>query len=801
MRSFLQDLQFAVRTLRRRRTFAAVAIATIALGVGATTSMYSVVDGVLLKPLPFREPDRLVRVRQVFFDWKDNPVLSFMWDRIPVGMDEYENLRDHSTVFQSVGLWGVRSPLLTGRGAPERVWVTLASATLLNVVDVRPVRGRGINAGEDVLGGPKVALLGFDEWMTRFGGSEDVLKQSVVLDDVPYQIVGVLPKGFKLNQRDLPIRYWVPIGQEEQDRGHGNRSYDMLARLKPGVTMARAELEARAILEEIAPQGRKGARLADWQVEQTREVRKPLFVLLGAVALLMVIACVNVATLLLGEASAREQEMAARVALGAGRARLVRQLLTESIALSAVGSATGTLLAWWGTRAMMAIAPERVTEIGGAHLDLRVLAFSAALAIATGVVFGLAPALTLSRNAPASLVRSGSGQSAAGRGRLQRAFIAVQLALSLVLLLGASLLGQSLLRLTSVDPGFRDDHLLAVRIPTPKAVRADSLLFRPFQSRVMERLAALPGVVGVAATSTVPFDGSSSTFVEIEGHSTPAGSRGPEVQQRTVSPNYFSLMGIPLVAGRAFGPDDRTGGDPVVVVSEAMARRDWPREQAVGKRVKYKGAWRTVIGVVHDIKFRTLAASDQPTLYTPTTQFTSGGSYLLRTTVPPASVAGAVRAAILALDPMIAGGNIEPVEGLVQGSFADERFRTILVTIFGLLALVLAAVGMYGVAARAVARRTREVGIRVALGASAPAVVWLIVRSSLGGVGIGAAAGLVLAFAGAQWADDCLFQVGARDPATYAGVIAFLAAVAVVASWLPARRAASVHPAVVLRGE
>lgn len=798
MQTLVQDVRFAFRTLRHRRAFAVTAMVTIALGIGATTSIYGIVDGVLLRPLPFRDPGRLVQIAQIFTKWKGNPVLNYMWDKIPLGVDEFERLRDRNTVFSSVGIWASRSRFITGHGNADRVRVTLASSTLLEVLDVRPIRGRGIAPGENVVGGPKVAVVSYDEWQRRFGGTDSVLGQTITLGETPYQIVGVLPPAFHIELRDAPMDYMVPVGQDSTDRAQQNRSYRAVARLKPGVTMGRAELETKQLLDDAhTTQGNKTARLADWHIEQTRDTRTPLFILLGAVALLMVIACVNVATLMLGEATAREHEMAARVALGAGRIRIVRQLLTESLLLSVTGSAVGALLAIWGTGMLVAIAPPRIPGLHDVHVDHRVLGFAAAVSVITGVVFGLAPAMALSGLAPASLMRGGAGQSVAGRGRLQFGFVAVQFGLSVVLLVGAGLLSRSLLRMTEVDPGFRTDHLIVAQVSTP-----GSMPYRDLYREVAARLAALPGVTAVSSSSAVPFDGStSSTSITLPGQVLAPGRRGPEVQQFAVFPGYFEFMSIPVIAGRSFDAGDRAESEPVLIISAAAARRDFPNGHAVGTRVTFQNVTRTIVGVARDVRSRGLSVDPEPAVYAPFEQMTSTGPFLIRTSLPPASVMPAVRAAITVVDSRAIVTQIGTINDLVRQSFAEERFRTTLVSLFGVLAALLAAIGMHGVASRAVARRTRELGIRVALGAQYSNVIALIVRSTLGGVATGVATGIVVALIGARWAQTLLFEVGARDPIIYGFTVLFLGAVALLATWAPARRAAKVHPAIILRGD
>lgn len=801
-----QDLRYAVRSLVRRRGFTLAALATIALGIGFTTSIFSIVDGVLLRPLPFREPDRLVRLSQIFTKWKGDPVLGGMWDKIPFGVDEFEKLRDHNTVFESVGVWGNTSFTLSEGGRTEIIAGTYASPSLLHVLDVRPLRGAVWAETDDVPGGPKVALVGYEEWQGRHGGADSVLGSLMHFGRDAYRIIGILPPGFRLELADAPVNYLVPIGQEEGDRNRNNRSYFIIGRLAPGVTHAQAELQAKAILDQADAGGTpKTVRLSDWHVEQTRDSRTALFLLLGAVGLLLAIACINVATLMLGEASAREQEIAARMAIGAERLRLIQQLLTESLVLSVTGSALGALIAIWGTKLFVSIAPPRIPGLAGVHVDYRVLVFAAGLSIITGLLFGLAPSLQLASLRPTSLMR-GSGQSVAGRGRLQGVLVAGQLGLSVVLLVCSGLLVKSLLNLTSTDPGFRADHMIVARLVLPPGIGSDTARRRVFFESAIARVAALPGVEAVSASSSTPFDGSySSSSVTIVGAPAESAPRPHDAQQRTVQPGYFAFMGTPIVAGRAFTPEDRGDANPVMIVNEAFARREMPGGGVLGTRVKYQSQTWTIIGVARDTRFRRLATPPEPMIYVPAGvfegRFGSLRALLVRTKLDPADMVPTVRKAITSMDGGPAITSIRTMDDRVRESFAEERFRTMLISVFGALAALLAAVGLYGVTARAVSRRTREVGIRVALGASRGGVVRLMLRSTLVGASIGVGSGLIASAGASRLIAGYLYDVNPRDPATYGAIIVFLAVVALVASFIPARRAASVHPAAVLRGE
>ena len=810
-----QDFRFALRALRRRPVFAAVAITTIALGIGAATSIYSVVDGVLLRPLPFREPGKLVAIWNTFPDWRKEPILASQWDRIVLSLPEFRDLQARNTSFDGIAVWSGSARLVTDGDKPDLVPTVRVSASLLSVLGVRPALGRMFLPGEDVPNGARVAVISYEAWKDRYAGTRDILGRLVHFDQVPYTIIGVLPKGFTIG-RDFTAgaAFLTPVGHDSSNYSERtNHSYRAVGRLKPGVTMQRAALDVDRIIHESVDPKRQGTRLVEWQSDQTSDARGPLFILLAAVGLLLLIACVNVATLLLGEAATRESEMAARLALGASRSRLVRQLLTESLTLAAVGAATGTALAWWGTKVLVALAPPRIPGLSDVHMDARVLAFALVTAAGTGIAFGLAPALTLSSAGPASLLRAGVGQSGRGRGRLQRIMIAVELALSVVLLVGAGLLMRSFDKITSMDPGFRADHLLVVQPSFPSVIGNDSVAMTQFYTDAMSRLRALPGVTAVTGTTQPPFiGGTSSSSFRIEGEIGPAasgggpagaGERRHQAQQRIVLPRYFATIGIPLLAGREFTADDRAGAPNATMVSEALARRDFPNESPIGKKVHFQGQWRTIVGVVGDVRFEKLSKDVEPTIYTPFAQRgrRSSLSLLVRTTREPTASAPMVRAAIAEANPRVVLRYVDSMAKYIGDSFAQERYRATLVSLFGALAALLAAVGMYGVTTRAVARRTREVAIRVALGATEGMVVRQLVAGTMAGVAIGVCVGLAGSVAATRLLSPFLFGITATDPLTYAAILALLAVVSLAATWLPARRVNRLEVAAVLRSE
>jgi predicted permease len=816
VQSVLQDVRFALRTLRRRSLFAAVTITTIALGIGAATSVYSVVDGVLLRPLPFREPSRLVAVWQTFPNWRKEQVLAARWDRIPLSFPEYRDLRDRARTLDGIALWRVKSARLDEGERAEVVSTVQASSSLLAVLGVRPLIGRTFLAGEDLPNGPGVALVRYEQWQSRYGGNADILGRVVYLDERPYTIVGVLPPRFtvgRTNASEVAPAFWIPAGQmagsEYYDRtGH---DYHAVARLAPGVRLKDASREAARILHAASDSslGPHGTRLVEWQSDQTRHARAPLLALLGAVGLLLVIACANVATLLLGEGSTRDREMAARLALGARRRRLARQLLTESLVLAIAGGALGTTLAWSGTRGLLALAPPDIPGLGAVRMDGRILAFALATMVATGLLFGVAPALASARTDVSGVLLGGSRAMTQRRGALQRALVAGELALSMMLLVGAGLLLRSLDRILAVDPGFRPGGLLVIETSLPLAMAAEGSAVHKIYSAVLTRVAGFPGVRAATVATSPPFAGRagiSSVETESDGMSTARRDARSAAEHRTVSPGYFATLGTPLLAGRDFSPTDRAGAPSVAVVSEALARRDFPRGSPIGRRVRFLGEWRTIVGVVGDVRHSRLTSDIQPVIYMPFAQRDMWTMTLVvrATTALEAnagSLAPAVRRAVTEADPRLTVTAGTPMVELVRRTFAEERYRATLMSLFGVLAVTLTAVGVYGVTSRSVAHRTREVGIRLALGASPGVVVRQLAGSTLVGVGVGVAAGLVGSALVGGVLSPFLFGVDRGDPITYAGVVALLGAVSVAASWMPARHAGRIDVTNALRAE
>ena len=801
MATLLQDVRFGLRTLRRRPTFTAVAVLTLALGIGATTAIFSVVDSVLLRPLPFRDAGQLVSVSRTYPEWLASDILRKDWDRIAFAYPGFREWRAAQTSFSDAGAWGSWSATITGGDRPELLSGLRVSPSLLPMLGIQPVLGRFFLPDDGLPGAPRLVLIGFELWATRFGGARDIIGRSVSFDGTPYTIIGVVPAQTNLTGQGKPPAVWIAAGALPQDQSVNNYQFRVVARLKPNVSLRVAELETVRLVRGTEDPSKLGARLAAWQVEITRAARRPLLVLLGAAGLLLAIGCGNVAVLLLGESAAREHEMAARLALGAGRLRIVRQLLTESLVLALAGGALGAPLAFVGTKALIALAPTQIPRLYAVTTDVRVLAFSIGCAIVTGLAFGVVPAISSTSASPAALLGSASRSSSRRRGHLQRALVALELALCVTLLVGAGLLSRSLRLLTVVDPGFRPEHLTVVKIGTPRAWYSDSTRTRAFYGAVIERLSTTPGIERVSATSGAPFDlATASTDIEVEGASVGGKPATISSEYRVVMPQYFETVGIPVLAGRAVGDADRSGAARGVVVNATLARAGWPNESAVGKRVRYDDDWHTVVGVVGDIRNAGLDTEPQAMFYVSSLQETAAGSrFVIRSRLDPEQLARQIRQVIASVDPAIPITAIDGMPARVSRSIAEPRYRAALISLFAVVAALIAAVGVYGVTARAVTQQSREIGIRMALGSTGGGVIRLFVSRTMTGVAGGMVFGMAGAYAASRVLAPYLFGISPTDPFTFGAVLALLAFVGVAASWIPARSASRTNPAVVLR--
>ncbi|HEX8722314.1 MAG TPA: ABC transporter permease [Pyrinomonadaceae bacterium] len=803
MRTLLQDIRFGLRTLLRRPGFTLVAVLTLALGVGANTAIFSVVNAVLLRPLPLlKEPGRLVIVYETT---QQSP-------REYVSVPNLEDYRAGARSFESFATFVPQSVNLTGGSEPERVVGGFATSSFFRVAGVEPARGRAFLPEDDREGAGLVAVLGHDLWQRRFGSDPDILGKTLVFNGEPYTVVGVMPEGFGFPVTGpdvlLPAQRWP-----NYKPARSAHNAWVIGRMRQGVTREAAEDELRGVarrLEEAYPEENRGrgVRVVGLRDELVDEIRPALLVLLGAVGLILLIACANIANLLLARGAARQKEMALRSALGASRARLLRQLLTETLLLAVAGGGAGLLLAQWGVDALLALNPAELPTPQGVPVDGRVLAFSLGIAALAGLFFGIVPALQLSKAGVGAGLKEGgraAGEGAAGRGRLRGAFVVSQVALSLVLLVGAGLLLNSFYRLLSVSPGFDPHNLLTMEYRIPKNRYPKGEQQWAFHREVVERVSRVPGVESAAVIRGLPFSGNggSAAYVVPER---PAPARGlePKALENAIDPNYLRTVGLPLLRGRNFTEQDGPDAPSVVLVNRTMAETVWPGEDPLGKRLQFpdvKGE-ATVVGVVGDAKQYDISEQQRPQVYTPYAQNPHiFATLVVRSRVEPLSLAEQVKRAVWSVDPEQPVWRVRTLERVLSQNVADRRFVLWLMACFAGLALGLTALGIYGVVSYAVAQRTHEIGVRMALGAQGRDVLRLVLRQGMAPALAGVALGLAGAFAATRLMAGLLYGVSPTDPATYAAVAVLLAAVALLACYLPARRATKVDPLIALRYE
>lgn len=793
------DAVFALRQLRKAPVFALVTIATLALGIGATTAIFSLLHAVVLRPLPFPHPERIVQLwRTDHGDDRSLAVASFLGFR-------------QARSFSSLAASTSASFNLTGDGAPERIIGDRVSAGYFDVFGVRPELGRVFTAAEDRPGKDRVVVLSDSLWRRRFAADPQVIGRSFRLNGVPHEVIGVLPASFEL--RAVDSRLWVPVAfTPEQTSNFGNSYLHVLGRLRPGVSRAAAEVEVAAVgkrLEMLDPFSRKemGTRLEPFLDHLLGGYRQRLMVLLGAVGCVLLIACVNVANLLLARGGTRSQEIAVRAALGAGRGRIVRQLLTESLVLGLAGGVAGLGLAYAGIRFLVAISPAGVPRLATAGIDGAALAFALAVALASSFLFGLAPALRIARPDLQSMLKEGGRAVSSPRDRMRTALLVAEVALALVLLVGAGLLIRSAVHLQEVEVGFDPSGLLTAQLALPFAdYSGPDRAVRTVQEAV-DGIGRIPGVSASAAASILPLSRSNvSSSLDVEGRPMPEEERMIG-NTRLVTPGYFGTLRMPL-RGRDFTSRDRAGAPYVAIVNRKLARLAWGSEEALGKRLAYwrddvKGpVWMEVVGVAGDIRQGQLADDTRPEFYVPLEQASSdvlgenGLSMALvaRTAGDPVQVSKGVRQAILAVDPRLPVFDLLTMEEIRASLAATTRFNMLLLTALGAIGLLLAAVGIYGVIAYFVSQRTQEIGLRMALGATEGSVLALVVRQAMRPVLLGVVVGLAGAAAAGRAIAGFLFEVSATDPVTFAGVVLVLAMAALLASWLPAKRASRVAP-------
>lgn len=802
MRHLLADVRHASRTLWKAKGFAAVAVLCLGLGIGATATIFGMINAFMLRPFPFRDEGSVVAV------YASRPGQGV--DEGGLSLADFADWRRESRTLAAIAIYSDGNFNVAGPGndRPDLVKGAWVSPALFPMLGVHPALGRAFTAEEERPGGDGVVLLSHRLWRRRFGGDPGVIGRPVVVAGRARTIVGVMPAGWNFPQtHDL----WLPQTLDPAGEPRGQRGHDAIARLAPGVTMAQAEAELAAIAGRLArayPQTNGGwsARLTTWRERMVDRYGAILYIFLGVVFFVMFIACANVANLLLARAGARRKEMALRTALGAGRGRIVRQLLTESLLLAVAGGALGVLLSLWGTDVMVAAIPYELPFWMRFDLDWRVLGFAVAVSTASGVAFGLAPALQLSRPDLHEALKDGGRGTTAGRGggRLRGALVVSEVALSLVLLVGATLMMRSLLALQAADPKFDASRLLTMRLPLSSDAYATPGRRAAYFRRVLGAVRALPGVEGATVVNYVPLEGSNtSTSIEIEGRAAPPGEE-LDVAYRSVADDYFRALGVPLAAGRPFAAREAAESSAVAVINDVMARRYWPNGDALGRRLRRgeDAPWLTVVGIVPEIRQRELDERPQPQLYLPypmSPQRTM--TLMVRTAGDPAAATAAVRDAVRSVDAGVPVAEAMTMRQLLHRSVWQPRLFGGMFAVFALVALALAAAGVYGVVAYSVSQRTHEFGVRMALGAAGRDVVRLVVRQGARLALVGIALGVLGAAALSGLLRRMLYGIAPTDPLTFAAVPLTLAAVALVASWIPARRATRVDPMEALRSE
>jgi putative ABC transport system permease protein len=814
MKTLWQDISYAARVLRKSPGFTVVALLAIALGVGANTAIFSVVNAVLLKPLNYRDPGQLVLI---FHNYQK---LGF---QASVSAPGYAYYRDNAKSFSDVAAFSSWNVNLTGEGEPERLQGMTITSNVFQTLGATAAQGRTFNAEEDKPGNNHVVVLSDAFWRRRFGGVP-VVGKNITLNGEPYTVTGVMPPEFQLGREwgaQQTPDVWSPIAftpqQLDLNSGLTSEYLVVLARLKPGVSVSQAQVEMDSIAADLRRQYMPGADASNWGLLLTPfdefvvgKIRTALYVLLGAVLFVLLIACANVANLMLARGAVRQKEIAVRAALGASRWRVVRQLLTESVLLSLVGGGLGLLLAMWGVDFLLKLNDNRIpraTEIG---LDRNVLLFTFGVSILTGVVFGLVPAFQTSNvNLHDTLKEGGrSGRGGVRRG-VRNALVIAEMAFAVILLVGAGLLIRSFVRLQQVDPGFQPRGVLAMQVSLPAAKYTDPARRAAFDHQVLEQLRTLAGVTGAATTTTLPMSGwNQSGSFGIEGRTVATNESMPHGDRWMPSDDYFRTMGIRLIKGRYFDARDTVEAPGVVIVDEALAHKYWPDEDPLGKRISFEGGarnprWREIVGIVAHVRNEGLEGESRGQYYVPYAQRSNNTDLFIvvRTDGDPSSLAPSVRGAVATVDRDLPVYRVTTMERMVADSMSQRRFSMFLFGVFAALALALAVVGLYGVMSYAVAQRTHEIGLRMALGAQARDVLRMVVGQGMWLVAVGLGLGLLGALVLTRLMSSLLYGVSAADPLTYVGIALLLGAVALLASYVPARRATKVDPMVALRYE
>ena len=815
MSELYADVRYALRSLRRSPAFALVTILTLALGIGANSAIFSVLNGVVLRPLQYGEPDRLVRIASRF------PTLGF--DKFWISPPEYLELQERNRSFLALGGYRTGQASVGGDDAPLRATSAIATHELFDVLGVAPARGRAFDEQEDAPNTEPVVVLSWELWQRAFGGAENIVGRSVRVNGSEARVTGVMPPGFDVG--DAGVEIWLPAALDRSNRqNRGSHFLDVVARLRPGVTHGQAEADLARMVAEWAtvnpsahvptPENHP-MFLTPLQEDLVGHVRPALMLLLGAVGFVLLIACANVANLLLARAESRQREIAVRAAIGAGRSRLLRQFLTEGVVLALLGGMLGLLLGWAGVRVLMATNPDAVPRAGMIGIDATVLLFTLGVSVVTGLIFGLAPALNLGSRVANRALRDGAGRTTAGsfRQQLRRALVVAEVALAVMLVVGSGLMLRSFAELQRVDPGFRADGLLSFQLFLPPAGYSDSQSQDAFYDRLLPELRALPGVVSVSAMSGLPPQRDlNANDTEFEG--LPQTEDGPPQNvdyYQFTSLDYFETMGIGVVAGRAFEASDEVGG-PALIVNERLAEVFYPGQDPIGRRIRPFGdgslPWFTIVGVARDVKQGGIAEETGTELYFFYPQgATSFGfaprtmNVVLRTTRNPLDLAADVRNTVRAVDPTLPVANLAPMNDVLHASMAQPRFLTLLLGVFAGVALALAAIGTYGVMAYSVEERRQEFGIRMALGAYPSSVLAMVLRQGLAVAAVGLLLGIIGAAALTRLLRSLLYDVSPTDTVAFLTAPALLGMVAIVACLVPARRATRVDPARVLKSD
>jgi putative ABC transport system permease protein len=807
----LQDIRYGFRMLIKRPGFTIIVVLTLALGIGANTTIFSAVDAVLLNPLPYKDPDRLMAV------WETNKQLSpEMWDRNEVAMPNFLDWRSRNQVFEQLGSLFYADVNLTGVAEPERIKSCVVTTNFLQVLGIQPMIGRSFLPEEEKLGSPRVVIISSGLWERLLGSDPNLTNKSLTLNGNPIAVIGVMPRGFDLQfPTNMRVDMWLPMRIDPANVDRDDHYLYALARLKPGVSRDQAQSEMNLIATQLQQQypetnAQKGVNIIPLRKQLVGKVESYLYLLFGAVGFVLMIVCANVAGLLLARVTARHKEVAVRIALGASRWRIIRQLFTESIILSVLSGLLGLLFAYGGIKLLVALTPPDVPRLHEIGLHIPVFLWTLVITILTGVLFGLAPALQASRPDLNDALKKSAGRSQGGfqRGGLRNLLIVTEVAVALLLSVGAGLMIKSFMRLQQVSPGFEASSLLTMNIALPRQKYREPQQANAFFDQLAERIKILPGVKSVGGIDPLPFSNSNaSTSFVIEGAPAVPLADRPEVGERSVTPAYFETMGIPVLKGRSFTAQDRDNTPHVVIVNEALASQYWPNQDVIGKRLGFeddpsKQSWREIVGVVGNVKHKGLETEANPEVYLPYQQFPRNFmSVVVRTSSDPLSMIPAIRSQVFTIDKDQPVFDIMTMDQRVAKSVASSRFVMLLLGAFSVLALGLAALGLYGAMSYLVTQRTQEIGLRMALGARRIDVFKLVVGKGMRLAIIGTAIGLVASLALTRVMGTLLFEVTPTDALTFVIVSVVLLTVALLACYIPARRATNVDPLTSLRYE